>query len=77
MPPAVAEAAQVRRAVAAVGLQRRRHLADLLPCRHALTTISLANSMPGVVRLELLVGVLAEAAQAAVGVADRACGRRG
>ena len=73
VPPAVAPAAQVRRAAAAV-----RATAWSAPRARrsrpgsTLTTISLANSMPVVCRSSARIGVPAEAAQPAVEVADRA-----
>src|SRR5262245_33633090 len=72
MAPAVAEAAQVRRAVAAVGAERRRHLADLLLVEAGLDDHLAGELHAGRGEVKLEVGVLAKAAQAAVGVLDGA-----
>ncbi len=70
MPPAVAEAAQMRRAVAAVGAEDRRYLADFLLVQGSLDHHFTGEFHAGRAQVEALVGVLAKAAQAAVGVAD-------
>ena len=72
MSPTVAPAAQVRRRERPSGESVVGTSAIRRPRSVALTTISLANSMPGVCRLERSDRVAAEAAQAAMEVADRA-----
>src|SRR5262245_13667011 len=71
MPPAVAEAAQVWRAIAAIGAERRRHFADLLPLQAGLDDHLAGELHAWSGQAKLLVGILAETAQAAVRVADR------
>ncbi len=70
VPPAIAEAAQVRRPVTAVGVQDDRHLADLLLVQRCLDHHLAGELHARRPQVEPFVGVLAEGAQAAVGVAD-------
>ena len=78
VPPAVAPGAQVRRPVAAVRAQRGRHLARCAgPASAALTTISLANSMPGRDQAEPLGWPLARSRAGRSGSRRSGCGRTG
>ena len=67
--PPVAPGVQVGRTAAAVAVQVGRHLGHVRPLSVALTTISLANSMPGRLQVEGEDGVAAEGPQPAVEVA--------
>src|SRR5262249_36127316 len=71
VPPAVAEAAQVGRAVAAVRIKDYRDLADLLSVQARLDNHFTGEFHSGTGQPQPFITILTESAQAAVGVADR------
>jgi acetyl-CoA carboxylase carboxyltransferase component/pyruvate/2-oxoglutarate dehydrogenase complex dihydrolipoamide acyltransferase (E2) component len=72
VPPAVAPAAQMRRAAAPVGRERRRHLGDREPEQRRLHHHLRGELHPDRAQIEALDRVAPEAAQTAVEVARRA-----
>src|SRR6516165_1042498 len=70
MPPAVAEAAKVRRTVAAIRAEHRRHFAHPLFVKGSLYYHFAGKFHARRPQVQALIGVLAESPKAAMGIAN-------